>query len=158
MKVSDAVLDAAMRLEVMGLDESQSRRLMLKEMLKRSKRSPRKGGFAGTNTSFSDSLKLVGITLAIKKNVFSKEAAERRRRTGTGAENESENVSAEFLSTLPNRWSADNISDEDALLFAKLNLENGENSSQQSKPPQPFVDILPLSHENPIKSGTVSDI
>lgn len=108
MKVSDAVLDSAMRLQVMGLDESQSRRLMLKEMLKRSKLSPQKGGYAGTSTRFSDSLKLVGITLAIKKTLFSKEATDRRRRRiGGGGEEEEEKGTAAAAAAAEhgrNRW------------------------------------------------------
>ena len=134
MEVSDSIVDAALRLEVMGLDDNQSRRLMLKEMRKRSRQPSRKGGFANI-TSFSHALKLVGITLAIKKSLFSKRASERRRRCSE----QSVNVS---------RWSAENITERDALLVAKANLE-------MDGTPQPFLDVIPAKD---IDSGNSSEI
>lgn len=107
MEVSDSIIDAALRLEVMGLNDKQAKRIMLKELLKRSSRQ----------NSFSDSLKLVGITVAIKKSLFSRQVSERRS-------------------------SGSHITERDALLLAKANLEAGE------WPPAPFLDITKPTTKN----------
>nr|QVW10048.1 MAG: hypothetical protein EDAONDGI_00133 [White spot syndrome virus] len=137
MRVADAVMDAAMRLQVMGLDDSQSRRLLLKNMIKMSRNNPEYA------RHFSSSLKLIGVTLAIKRSVFSKGASAKRKET---AINNGEQHRR-------SRWSPETVTEEDALLFAR------ENITEDPKHPAPFVDILHSPDINSsIKSGSSSSI
>ena len=145
MELSDSIVDAALRLEVMGLDDKQSRRLMLKEMLNRSRQPSQKGGFSNA-APLSHSLKLVGITLAIKKSLFSRRATERRRF-----------LSQEQHGKNNSRWSPEHVTERDALLLAKASIEVTEQEQHSSRP-LPFFDIIPAKDINWAKAGTSADI
>lgn len=136
METSDTIIDAAMQLEVLGLSDKQARRVMLKEMLKGSRRSVDQGGYANVAT-FSQTLRLVGVTLAVRKSLFSKEASERRN-----------------AGRPQHRWSASTVTDRDALLAAKANLEAADAAAYRR--PAPFLDIIPA--KNLDKTSSASDI
>ena len=148
METSDAIIDAAMQLELLGLSDKQARRALLKELLKGSRKSAADGGFADV-ASFSQTIRLVGLTLAIRKSLFSKEAISRRKRNAVGNEEPAMPTA---------RWSASAITERDALLVAKANLEASEQRSGEYKRPAPFLDVIPVKNFGEDKTTSASDI
>nr|GAV93149.1 hypothetical protein SCV_025 [Chionoecetes opilio bacilliform virus] len=140
METSDAILDTALQLELLGLSDKQARHILLKELYKGSRLSTNKGGFANVS-SFSQALKLVGITLATRKALFSKEATVRRK----GCAN---------YTNIPHRWSACDITERDALLVAKVNME----AAPEYQRPRPFLDVIPIDNSNEDKTTSAFDI
>nr|BDT63033.1 MAG: wsv115-like protein [Trachysalambria curvirostris nimavirus] len=135
IEVADSMINTALSLEVMGVDEKQARKLLLREMLKRSRLRPDRGGFGGT-VSFSESLKIAGTILALKRSLFSY-AHKSKRASRLSEEVEVERVCCDADDALGKRRRPETLTDREALLLLKASLEN------RPERPQPFLDPIP---------------
>nr|BDT62733.1 MAG: wsv115-like protein [Metapenaeus ensis nimavirus]GBG35501.1 wsv115-like protein [Metapenaeus ensis nimavirus] len=148
MEVSDSMLSTAMNLEAMGVDERRARKLLLREMLKRSRQMPERGGFANT-ISFSDSLKIAGTILALKKSLFARQRESEKRHHEQDA---AKSANHDNDAILCNRWRSDKVTERDALLLVRANLESA------SERPRSFLDPIPARGDYLETAGSSLDI
>lgn len=120
-------------MEVFGLTDSEARKILLKEFLAKSKIEKQVGG-----ETFGHSLKLIGLILMIRKNIFSKNANKRRREFRKTMTTMSQNQER----------TTNKLSEQEIFRVAEILLESNEKERQQSEEMEtterhePFFDVI----------------